>query len=93
MSEGTIAVSLFSGAGGLDIASFMAGVPVVSSTDLDADCIQTLKSNEDFFGHTKILEGDLHQIESGVFKDIGWATTHERASTTQERHSLMSICV
>lgn len=70
MNEDIIAVSLFSGAGGLDIASFMAGVPVVSSTDFDADCIQTLKSNEDLFGQTQILEGDLHQIESSVFKDI-----------------------
>lgn len=34
MNNDIIAVSLFSGAGGLDIASFMAGVPVVSSTDL-----------------------------------------------------------
>lgn len=70
MNEDIIAVSLFSGAGGLDIASFMAGVPVVSSTDFDADCIQTLKSNEELFGHTQIIEGDLHQIDSGMFKDI-----------------------
>ena len=37
-----VAVSLFSGAGGLDIASFMAGVPVISSTDFEKDCIETL---------------------------------------------------
>ena len=37
MSENIVAVSLFSGAGGLDIASFMAGVPVIYSTDFDAD--------------------------------------------------------
>lgn len=64
-----VSVSLFSGAGGLDIASFMAGVPVVSSTDFDADCIETLKQN-DMFGHTKIIHGDLHGIESNVFKNI-----------------------
>ena len=46
MKDDIIAVSLFSGAGGLDIASFMAGVPVVSSTDFDADCIQTLRAND-----------------------------------------------
>ena len=49
MNSDIIAVSLFSGAGGLDIASFMAGVPVVSSTDFDADCIQTLKANDYLF--------------------------------------------
>ena len=37
MNNDIIAVSLFSGAGGLDIASFMAGVPVVSSTDSDSE--------------------------------------------------------
>lgn len=65
-----IAVSLFSGAGGLDIASHMAGVPVISSTDFNPDCIQTLKANKTFFGDTQILEGDLHQINSSVFADI-----------------------
>ena len=70
MSKDIVAVSLFSGAGGLDIASFMAGVPVVLSTDFDSDCIQTLKANEQLFGNTKIIEGDLHQIDSDVFRNI-----------------------
>ena len=70
MSEKIVAVSLFSGAGGLDIASFMAGVPVVSSTDFDSDCINTLKLNKDIFGETEVIEGDLHQIESSVFKEF-----------------------
>lgn len=64
-----VAVSLFSGAGGLDIASFMAGVRVVSSTDFDSDCIETLKINDNF-GNTKIILGDLHKIESEVFSNI-----------------------
>ena len=70
MAEDIVSVSLFSGAGGLDIASFMAGVPVVSSTDFESDCIQTLKANEKFFGKTEIIEGDLHEIDSEVFKGI-----------------------
>ena len=37
------AVSLFSGAGGLDIAAFMSGVQVISSTDFNPDCIKTLR--------------------------------------------------
>ena len=64
-----VAVSLFSGAGGLDVASVMAGVPVVSSTDFDADCVKTLKANEEFFGSTTIIEGDLHKVDSSVFGD------------------------
>lgn len=64
-----MAVSLFSGAGGLDIGSFMAGVPVLISTDFDKDSIQTLKKNSEF-KESEIIEGDLHQIESKVFADI-----------------------
>ena len=63
------AVSLFSGAGGLDVASFLAGVPVLSSTDFDDDCIETLKLN-DLYGDTDIIKGDLHEISSDVFKSI-----------------------
>lgn len=70
MNKDIVAVSLFSGAGGLDIASVMADVSVIASTDIDSDCIATLKANEDYFGDTKIFEGDLHEIESGVFKAI-----------------------
>ena len=62
MSKDIVAVSLFSGGGGLDIASVLAGVPVVSSTDFDADCIKTLKANEEYFGDTEIFEGDLHHF-------------------------------
>lgn len=68
-NQNIVAVSLFSGAGGLDIASFMAGIPVISSTDFDDDCIETLKANE-LFGNTRIIKGDLHSINSSVFKEI-----------------------
>ena len=61
------AVSLFSGAGGLDVASFLAGVPVLLSTDIDDDCIETLKLN-DLYGDTEIIRGDLHAIDSEVFR-------------------------
>lgn len=65
-NEDVVAISLFSGAGGLDIGSFMAKVPVISSTDFDADCIETLKENE-YFTNTKVIHGDLHEIDSNVF--------------------------
>ncbi len=64
-----IAISLFSGAGGLDVGSFMAKVPVICSTDIDSDSIQTLKLNT-LFSSTEIIEGDLHKIDSSVFQDV-----------------------
>lgn len=70
MNNNIVSVSLFSGAGGLDVASVLAGIPVSVSTDIDSDCVQTLKLNYDYFGDTKVFEGDLHQVESSVFKDI-----------------------
>lgn len=65
-SEGVVAISLFSGAGGLDVASFMADVPVVLSTDFDEDCIETLRLNPQY-EKTEVLLGDLHEMSSEVF--------------------------
>jgi len=65
-----VSVSLFSGGGGLDIASFMANVPVISSTDFDKDCIETLKLNNNIFEDTIIIPGDLAELPSSLFKDI-----------------------
>jgi len=72
-----VAVSLFSGAGGLDIASFMAGIPVAVSTDFDADCVKTLKQN-DYFGETEVIEGDIREIESERFGQIVSRVSHDK---------------
>lgn len=69
MSKKIGAVSLFSGAGGLDAGSFMAGVPVIVSTDIESDCIETLRLNE-AYENTELIHGDLHEIDSSVFGDI-----------------------
>ena len=69
MAELIGAVSLFSGAGGLDAGSFMAGVPVVVSTDIEKDCIETLKMNE-VYRDTKLIQGDLHNINSSEFEEV-----------------------
>ena len=72
-----VAISLFSGAGGLDIASFNAGVPVILSTDFDSDCIETLKLNPEYKG-TKILHGDLRKIDSKVFLERVNEVEHDK---------------
>lgn len=77
MSNKIVAVSLFSGAGGLDVASFMAGIPVAVSTDFDADCIETLKLN-DLFNDSSIIHGDLHQIESSVLAEALNKMPHDK---------------
>ena len=77
MNKKIVAVSLFSGAGGLDVASFLAGIPVAVSTDFDADCIETLKLN-DLFNDSSIIHGDLHQIESSVLAEALNKMPHDK---------------
>lgn len=64
-----VAVSLFSGAGGLDIGSHYAGVPVAISTDIEKDCIETLKMNQ-MFNKTEIILGDLADIDKETFEYV-----------------------
>lgn len=64
-----VSVSLFSGAGGLDIGSYYAGVPVVISTDIENDCIETLKLNE-FFKDTELIRSDLAEIKKEDFENL-----------------------
>lgn len=77
MSSNIVAISLFSGAGGLDIGSFMAQVPVVVSTDIDSDSIQTLKKNS-HFSDVDVLEGNLHEIDSSVFNKLLEKHEHDK---------------
>lgn len=64
-----VAISLFSGAGGLDIGSYYAGVPVILSTDIELDCVKTLKMNE-LFKETEIILEDLSNISKKDFEEI-----------------------
>lgn len=67
MKQEIKAISLFSGAGGFDIGSHMAGIPVVFSIDIEEDCIETLKLNE-IFKETKKVHGDLFDYSSEEIK-------------------------
>jgi len=64
-----IAISLFSGCGGLDIGCHMANIPVVSSLDFDADCVETLKLNKTF-KNSKIFHEDISKVSSQEYKKI-----------------------
>ncbi|BET52987.1 DNA cytosine methyltransferase [Bacillus subtilis] len=68
MTQEIKAISLFSGAGGFDIGSHMANIPVVFSVDIEKDCVETLKLN-DIFIDTKKVHGDLFQISSDEIKE------------------------
>jgi DNA (cytosine-5)-methyltransferase 1 len=67
--DDVVAISFFSGCGGLDIGSHMAGVPVISSLDFEEDCIKTLKKNK-IFSKTKLFHEDITSFSANNFKKI-----------------------
>ncbi len=64
-----VALSLFSGCGGLDIASHMAGVPVIFSLDFDKDSVETLKKNKLFNG-AEIHCADVRDFPIQKYKEV-----------------------
>ncbi len=56
-----VAISLFSGCGGLDIGCNMAGVPVIAAIEIDSDAVETLKRNKEF-DNCKIYNEDICNI-------------------------------
>jgi DNA (cytosine-5)-methyltransferase 1 len=55
------AISLFSGAGGLDLGVERAGYRVLAALEYDADAAATLRAN---FPHTKVLDRDIRPVET-----------------------------
>jgi DNA (cytosine-5)-methyltransferase 1 len=58
------AISLFSGAGGLDLGFERAGFRILASVEYDADACATLRAN---FPETDVIQSDLRQVAT---KDI-----------------------
>ena len=63
------AISFFSGAGGLDIGTQLAGVKVLSSLDFFEDSVETLKKNT-FFNDTKHLHEDINNISGKNYSSL-----------------------
>jgi DNA (cytosine-5)-methyltransferase 1 len=56
------AISLFSGAGGLDLGVERAGYRVAVAVEYDSDSAATLRAN---FSHTEVLERDIRALSTG----------------------------
>lgn len=63
------AISLFSGCGGLDIGTQLAGVKVISSLDIDKDAVASLMANE-FFAHTSHRQEDIRNVKASDYSEI-----------------------
>jgi DNA (cytosine-5)-methyltransferase 1 len=63
------AISFFSGCGGLDIGSHLAGVEVISSMDFEPDCVKTLTANA-CFKSTQIELADICDKKGKDYQDL-----------------------
>ena len=63
------AISMFSGAGGLDIGAQLAGIRVISSLDNFKDSVVTMSQNP-YFKHTQHECGDITQTEGSHYAEL-----------------------
>lgn len=63
------AISMFSGAGGLDIGTQLAGVRVISSLDFFEDSVKTISQNK-FFAHAEHLHKDIKTVKGQDYKEV-----------------------
>ena len=69
------AISLFSGAGGLDLGCKLNNIDIKVSIDNDEDSIKTLKLNSEF-ENTEVILGDVKKIKiKNVEKYLGVGKT------------------
>ena len=68
-SKSIQAISFFSGCGGLDIGTQLAGVKVLSGLDFFEDSVKTMAQNR-FFEHTEHFCEDINNVNGKTFSDI-----------------------
>ena len=62
-TSGTPGLSLFSGAGGLDIGLHLAGGKSIACVEFDKDCIETLGTNR-VFSKTTLVHSDIREVSA-----------------------------
>lgn len=62
-------IGFFSGAGGLDIGSQLAGSKVISSLDFDRDSVATMRANK-YFAHTEHFHSDIKEMSVQNYSKI-----------------------
>lgn len=67
MPDNLTALSLFSGAGGLDLGLEAAGFRVAAAVEFDADCVATLRANRDW----RVFPKDIHEVSSAELLAAG----------------------
>lgn len=70
-------IGFFSGAGGLDIGSQLAGAKVISSLDFDRDSVATMKANK-YFAHSAHFHKDIKEMYAKDYNKIIKANKPEK---------------
>jgi DNA (cytosine-5)-methyltransferase 1 len=70
-------ISLFSGAGGMDIGFEMAGFETAVAVEHDVSCCETLRKNR---SHLPIIQGDITQISTAQILQVGGLKPTEAAA-------------
>jgi DNA (cytosine-5)-methyltransferase 1 len=70
-------IGFFSGAGGLDIGSQLAGAKVISSLDFDRDSVATMKANK-YFAHSAHFHKDIKEMYAKDYTKILKANNPEK---------------
>ncbi len=70
-------IGFFSGAGGLDIGSQLAGAKVISSLDFDRDSVATMKANK-YFAHSAHFHKDIKEMYAKDYNNIIKANNPEK---------------
>ncbi|PWS27106.1 DNA cytosine methyltransferase [Pedobacter yonginense] len=71
------AIGFFSGAGGLDIGSQLAGAKVISSLDFDVDSVKTMNANK-YFNHAVHYHKDIQAVTAEDYKELLKANNPEK---------------
>lgn len=68
--DGPPAITLFTGAGGIDIGLEGAGYTVVCQVEMDKVCCETLIANRpNFFRHAALIQGDIFKTPTSLILD------------------------
>lgn len=70
-------IGFFSGAGGLDIGSQLAGAKVISSLDFDRDSVATMKANK-YFAHSAHFHKDIKEMYAKDYNKLIRANNPEK---------------
>lgn len=65
-----VAISMFCGAGGLDIGAYLSGIDILFATDINEDCIKTLDLNKNIFGNSMHQCVDIQNLDYKLIESL-----------------------